>query len=57
MPLFDYLLKSEGGFDAAIHGVYELFGLAKGYRRPPYYTLTDQQMEDLADFLRKVKML
>ena len=57
MPLFDYIVKSEGSFDAAIHGIYELFGLAKRYRRPPYYTLTDKQMEDLAEFLRKTKIL
>ena len=57
MPLFDYIGKSEGSFDAALHGIYELFGLAKRYRRPPYHTLTDRQMEDLAEFLRKVKML
>ena len=57
MPLFDYLLKSEGGFDAAIHGIYELFGLAKRYRRPPYHSLSDKQMEKLAEFLRKTKIL
>ena len=57
MPLFDYLLKSEGGFDAAIHGIYELFGLAKRWRRPPYHSLTDQQMERLAEFLRKTKIM
>jgi 4-hydroxy-tetrahydrodipicolinate synthase len=57
MPLFDFLVKSEGSFDAALHGVYELYGLAKRYRRPPYYTLTDKQMEDLAQFLHKAKIL
>ena len=52
-----YILKSEGGFDAAMHGVYELFGLGKRYRRPPYYALNDKQMEDLAEFLRQAKIL
>jgi dihydrodipicolinate synthase/N-acetylneuraminate lyase len=56
LPLFDYILKSEGGFDAAIHGIYELFGLAKRCRRPPYHTLTDKQMGELADVLRKLKI-
>ena len=32
MPLFDYLIASEGSFDAAIHGILELFGFAKRYR-------------------------
>jgi 4-hydroxy-tetrahydrodipicolinate synthase len=57
MPLTDYVDKSEGSFDAAMHGIYELFGLAKRYRRPPYYTLNDKQMEDLAEFLRRAKIL
>ena len=57
MPLFDYLIASEGSFDAAIHGIFELFGFAKRYRRPPYHSLTDEQMRDLADFLEKRKLL
>ena len=57
MPLFDYLIASEGSFDAAIHGVFELCGFAKRYRRPPYHSLTDEQMGDLADFLKEKKFL
>jgi 4-hydroxy-tetrahydrodipicolinate synthase len=56
MPLFDYVGKSEGSFDAAIHGIYELFGLAKRWRRPPYHSLTDKQMDELAEFLRKTEI-
>jgi 4-hydroxy-tetrahydrodipicolinate synthase len=56
MALFDYIGKSEGSFDAAIHGIYELFGLAKRWRRPPYHSLTDKQMDELAGFLRKMKI-
>ncbi len=57
IPLFDYITKSEGSFDAAMHGIYELFGLAKRYRRPPYHSLTDAQMRDLADFLKEKSIL
>lgn len=57
MPLFDYLIASPGSFDAAIHGIYELFGLGKRYRRPPYHSLTDRQMAELAEFLRKKRIL
>ena len=52
MPFFDYITKVEGSFDAAMHGIYELFGLAKRWRRPPYHSLTDEQMEQLAEFLK-----
>ena len=55
-PLFDYIIKSEGSFDAAIHGIYELCGLAQRYRRPPYHTLTDKQMDDLAVFLQELNI-
>ena len=57
MPLFDYLIASEGSFDAAVHGIFELLGFAKRYRRPPYHSLTNEQMQDLADFLEKRKFL
>lgn len=52
MPLFDYLLACEGGFDAAIHGLLELYGVAKRWRRNPYHSFTDAQMEELAAFMR-----
>ena len=52
MPLFDYIAGVEGSFDAAIHGLLELYGIASRYRRPPYHSLTDAQMEDLAGFLK-----
>jgi len=57
MPLFDYLIASEGSFDAALHGIYELRGFGHRYRRPPYHSLTDEQMEALGEFLRKKHLL
>lgn len=52
MPVFNYLLTLEGGFDAGMHGMLELTGLGKRYRRAPYHSLTDSQMEKLKDFLK-----
>jgi len=52
MPVFNYLLTLEGGFDAGMHGMLELTGLGKRYRRAPYYSLTDSQMEKMKDFLK-----
>ena len=51
MPYFDYIVGLKGGFDAGMHGVYELFGLAQRWRRKPYYSLNDREMEDLKGFL------
>jgi len=57
MPLFDYLIGCEGSFDAAVHGIFELAALAKRYRRPPYHSLSDEQMQELGDFLKEHKFL
>ena len=57
MPLFKYLLTLEGGFDAGMHGMLELYGLAKRYRRKPYYTMSDEQLEKLKVFLIDTKLL
>ena len=47
IPFFDYDNRVAGGRDAAIHGILESAGLAKRYRRPPYYSLSDKEQEDL----------
>ena len=51
MPFFDYIISLPGGFDAGMHGLLELYGLAGRYRREPYYTLNDKEMSDLRDYL------
>ena len=56
-PLFKHLLATSGSFDAGIHGILELYGLGTRYRRAPYHSLTDQQMEILADFLKQKQLL
>ena len=38
-------------YDAGIHGILELYGLARRWRRPPYYSLDDAEMASLAEFL------
>lgn len=50
IPLFDCMMTFPGGFDAAVHGALELFGVAPRWRRPPYHSLTDQEMDRLRAF-------
>jgi len=57
MPFFDHIKRIEGGFDAAVHGILELIGVAGRWRPLPYHSLTDPQMEQLADFLRGLDVL
>lgn len=57
MPYFDYVLGLTGGFDAGFHATLELFGIAKRWRRRPYYSLNDEEMAQLADFHRGIGIL
>lgn len=52
IPIFKYLIGLEGSFDAGMHGMLEIAGLGKRYRRAPYHSLTDGQMEKLRGFLK-----
>lgn len=56
-PFFDHLMTYAGGFDAAMHGMMELAGLCGRWRRKPYYTLSDSEMEKLADFQNRISRL
>lgn len=53
ISLFDYLVTVPGGFDAAIHALLEINGLALRWRRKPYYSLSDKEIERLADFCKQ----
>jgi 4-hydroxy-tetrahydrodipicolinate synthase len=57
MPLFEILHRCPGGFDAGIHAWGELCGIYKRWRRPPYHSLTDTEMESLAESLRAIAVL
>ena len=57
MPYFDFVIQLTGGFDAGIHGALELFGIAQRWRRKPYYTLNDEEMERLAGFFKQKSLL
>jgi dihydrodipicolinate synthase/N-acetylneuraminate lyase len=52
IPLFDFIIPFRGGFDAAIHGILELAGIAPRWRRRPYHSLDDGDMERLGAFLK-----
>ena len=46
-PYMDVWSSVEGGFDAVYHGNRELFGITGRWRRPPYHSLTDAEMDRL----------
>lgn len=52
IPYFALISSLPGQFDAGIHGTLELFGICQRWRRNPYHSLNDQEMEKLAGFFR-----
>ncbi len=44
-PWFDLAFALDGSFDALFHASQEVFGIAGRWRRPPYHSLTDAEME------------
>lgn len=57
IPFFDFIATLTGGWNAGLHGTLELFGITKRWRRKPYYSLDDAEMEKLTEFLRDKGML
>ena len=51
-PWFELIAGLPGGFHAGIHGTLELFGICGRWRRKPYHTLSDAEMEPLRAFYR-----
>jgi 4-hydroxy-tetrahydrodipicolinate synthase len=47
---FEYAAGEPGGFDAMFHATQEVFGVGGRWRRPPYHSFTDEQMERLRAF-------
>jgi hypothetical protein len=46
-PLERYLNKLRGGRDAGLHALLEIYGIAGRWRRPPYYSLNDTEVDEL----------
>jgi 4-hydroxy-tetrahydrodipicolinate synthase len=57
MPLMDFFGPLRGGGDAGVHGSLELFGVAGRWRRKPYHSLTDEEMEQLKGFFQSKGLL
>lgn len=57
MPFFDFVAQLPGGYDAGFHGTLELFGIMGRWRRKPYNSLSDADMERLAEFFKQKGLL
>ncbi len=56
-PFFELLMGLPGGFNAGIQAMLELKGIAGRWRRKPYHSLSDQELETFAHGLRKIGLL
>jgi len=52
IPIWDLPSEFNRRFDVIAHGILELKGLAGRWRRAPYHSLNDGEMEKLAHFLK-----
>ena len=57
MPYFTFISTLTGGWNAGLHGTLEVFGIAKRWRRKPYHSLDDAEMEKLRTFLEEKGLL
>ena len=57
ISLGDFMKTFKGGADAVVRGQLELFGVIERWRRPPYYNLTDDDMERIAHFFKGLSLL
>ncbi len=46
-----------GGFNAGIQAMLELKGIAQRWRRKPYHSLSDQELEVFAHALKKIGIM
>lgn len=56
-PLFGFLAGQRASFDAGLHALYEIHGLGKRWRRPPYTSYTDNEVHRLGDLLVSLDLM
>ena len=52
MPFFDTIKTMTGGWNAGVHAAMEVFGVTGRWRRKPYHSTDDAEMEELRGFFR-----
>lgn len=52
-PYRQFVSRLPGGYNAGLMGIFELVGLSGRWRRSPYHSLTNAEMQSLKEFLQK----
>ena len=50
LPFFDFMAQRTGGWNAGLHAALEVWGIAGRWRRPPYQSLDDAEVEEVRQF-------
>ena len=56
-PMFSHMAGVQGGFNAAVHGMFEVLGICGRHLPLPYYTMNDAEMEELKTVMQSMKLL
>ena len=57
VPLMNFWHSGGRHFDATFRAMYEILGLGQRWRRTPYSSYTDEQMEELRAFMQSLKLI
>lgn len=57
LPIEKVCAKVSGGRDAAVHGIQEIIGLGQRWRRKPYYSVNDRELDEIKQSLKELKIL
>lgn len=57
VPFCDFSAELHTDLDCLGHGAMELFGVTSRWRRKPYVSMTDEDMDRLADFFKRLSLM
>ena len=57
VPLFDYAMAYPGGWNCVFHALLEVYGVAERWKRAPYTSLSDKEVDQLRSFLTEKGLL
>ena len=56
-PMFSYMAGVQRGFNAAVHGMFEVLGICGRHLPLPYYTMSDVEMEELKAVMAELDLV
>ncbi len=57
VSIYDFSAELHSDLDCLRHGAMELFGVTSRWRRKPYVSMTDEDMDRLADYFKRLSLM